>query len=154
MEDAILENPVAEKEENTAPAYEAQVMSEAASDAPAADENTAADPDYEALASADLSELKEQFPALSALTSLTELPEPIRYAELRELGLSPREAYLATGGAVRKKSDNRSHLFSAVPRTSTLGRDLPTSEQMAEARRLFSDLSDEQIYRLYKKVTI
>ena len=157
MEDAILENTVAEKEESSAPAYEATEVNTDASDAPdatEATEATAADPDYEALASADLSDLKAQFPALSELTSLTELPEPIRYAELRELGLSPREAYLATGGAVRKKSDNRSHLFSAVPRTSALGKDLPTSEQMAEARRIFSDLSDEQIYRLYKKVTI
>ena len=30
--------------------------------------------------------------------------------------------------------------------------DAATAEQMAEARRIFTDLSDEQIYRLYKKV--
>ncbi len=150
MEDALLERAEEVKEEAIAP--ESGTGEESAS--PLAEEMPdAEDTDYAALADADLSDLKAQFPALADLTSLTDLPEPIRYAELRELGLSPREAYLATGGAVRKKSDNRSHLFSAVPRTSALGKDLPTSEQMAEARRLFSDLSDEQIYRLYKKVS-
>ncbi len=109
--------------------------------------------DYEAVARADMDALKAQFPALSALTSLAELPDPARYGELRELGLSPREAYLAIGGTPKRKSDNRSHLFSSVPRTSAHGRDLPTSEQMAEARRLFTDLNDAQIHRLYKKVT-
>ena len=106
--------------------------------------------DYEAIARADLEDLRAQFPSLS---SRTELPDPARYGELRELGLSPREAYLAIGGASRRKSDNRSHLFSSVPRTSARGRDLPSSEQMTEARRLFADLNDAEIHRLYKKVT-
>ena len=123
-------------------------------EAPEAEEQIPAEEaDYEAVARADLDALKAQFPALSALTSLAELPDPARYGELRELGLTPREAYLAIGGAPKRKSDNRSHLFSSVPRTSAHGRDLPTSEQMAEARRLFSDLNDAQIHRLYKKVT-
>ena len=123
-------------------------------EAPEAEEQIPAEEaDYETVARADLDALKAQFPALSALTSLAELPDPARYGELRELGLTPREAYLAIGGAPKRKSDNRSHLFSSVPRTSAHGRDLPTSEQMAEARRLFTDLNDAQIHRLYKKVT-
>lgn len=109
--------------------------------------------DYAAVAAEDLSELRAQFPALRALPSLAALADPVRYAELREMGLSPKEAYLAIGGTARRKSDNRSHLLSSVPRSSALAENLPSGEEMAEARRLFSNLSDAQIHRLYKKVT-
>lgn len=109
--------------------------------------------DYAALAAEDLAALKAEFPALRQLTSLAALSDPVRYAELREMGLSPKEAYLATGGTARRASDNRAHLMSAVPRQGALAANLPTAEQMAEARRLFSNLSDAQIHRLYQKVT-
>lgn len=152
MEDARLE-AVADTAESipaAAPEDAAPPREEVSTPAPeVAAEDT---PDYAALASADLSALKEEFMHLTSLRSLAELPDPGRYGELRELGLTPKEAYLAIGGTVRRASDNRAHLTSAVPRTSALGADLPTTEQMAEARRIFTDLSDEQIYRLYKKV--
>ena len=152
MEDARLE-AVADTAESipaAAPEDAAPPREEVSTPAPeVAAEDT---PDYAALASADLSALKEEFAHLTSLCSLAELPDPGRYGELRELGLTPKEAYLAIGGTVRRASDNRAHLTSAVPRTSALGADLPTTEQMAEARRIFTDLSDEQIYRLYKKV--
>ena len=109
--------------------------------------------DYAALAAEDLAELKAQFPALKDLPSLAALQNPVRYAELRDMGLSPKEAYLATGGTARRRSDNRSHLLSAVPRSSALATGLPSGAEMAEARRLFSNLTDSQIHRLYKKVT-
>ncbi len=109
--------------------------------------------DYAALAAEDLAALKAQFPALREISSLAALPDPVRYAELREMGLSPKEAYLATGGTARSRTDNRAHLLSAVPRQGALAENLPTAEQMAEARRLFSNLSDAQIHRLYQKVT-
>ena len=133
----------------------AEKASEAAEEQKAA-EKSAEDADtinYAALAEADLAALKAQFPALEGITSLTMLDHPVRYGELRELGLSPKEAYLATGGHVRKKSDNRSHLYSAVPRASAAALGLPSAKEMEDARRLFSDLSDAQIHRLYKKVT-
>lgn len=109
--------------------------------------------DFAALAAADLAELKAQFPALGGIHSLAALSDPVRYAELREFGLSPKEAYLATGGTPRRASDNRAHLFSAVPRTSASASEPISAAQMAEARRLFSDLSDAQIYKLHKKVS-
>ena len=109
--------------------------------------------DYAALAAEDLATLKAQFPALKSLSSLAALTDPVRYAELRELGLSPKEAYLASGGTTRVTSDNRSHLFSAVPRTSAAVAESISASEMAEVRRLFSDLSDAQIYKLHKKVT-
>ena len=152
MEDARLE-AVADTAESipaAAPEDAAPPTEEVSTPAPEVAAEDA--PDYAALASADLSALKEEFKHLTSLCSLAELPDPGRYGELRELGLTPKEAYLAIGGTVRRASDNRAHLTSAVPRTSALGADLPTAEQMAEARRIFTDLSDEQIYRLYKKV--
>ena len=52
--------------------------------------------DYAAVAREDLRALKAEFPELAAIGSITELNAPLRYAELRDLGASPREAYLAT----------------------------------------------------------
>lgn len=132
--------------------------SAAAADAPIEDaaeetENEEDIVDYAALAAEDLADLKAQFPALKSLPSLAALSDPVRYAELREMGLSPKEAYLAIGGTARRRSDNRAHLLSAVPRASALANGLPSNAEMAEARRLFSNLSDAQIHRLYKKVT-
>ena len=149
MEETILEG---KEEMSECPTEETRAEAPAATE-PDAGAESEERVDYAALARADLSELKTDFPALATASSLAELPDPVRYAELRELGLSPREAYLAIGGSAKRASDNRAHLFSAVPRTSARGRDLPSTEQMAEARRLFSDLGDEEIYRLYKKVS-
>lgn len=109
--------------------------------------------DYAALAAEDLAELKAQFPSLKSLSSLAALSDPVRYAELRECGLSPKEAYLAIGGTPRRASDNRAHLFSAVPRASATAPEAISAAEMAEARRLFADLSDAQIYKLHKKVS-
>ena len=152
MEDAILENDT--EKATSIEATETADLHEDVDCTPQEDtEDAESTPDYAAMAAEDLMALKAQFPALEAISSLSELPDPARYGELRELGLSAREAYLATGGAVRKKSDNRAHLLSAVPRTSASVGEIMTGEQMAEARRLFSDLNDAQIHRLYKKVT-
>ncbi len=163
MDDTTLEN-----EAMTAPSPELQMEAEAPEspedipeavnesaegDASFSGEDAEKDVDYAALAAEDLAELKAQFPALKELPSLAALSDPVRYAELRDMGLSPKEAYLATGGTARRRSDNRAHLFSAVPRASALATNLPSSAEMAEARRLFSNLSDAQIHRLYKKVT-
>ena len=158
MEETLLEN----EQESEAPLLteqtepETEPISESAEDAAEAIEDkpdALTNEDYERIAKEDLDILKSQFPALAGLASLGALQNPVRYAELRELGLSPAEAYLATGGAPRKRSDNRAHLRSAVPRIGALGSATLSSEQMAEARRLFSDLSDAQIHRLFKKVT-
>lgn len=151
MEDIVLE-----EQAETA----LEVTQAASDDLPSIDRDTDAVPDetpaeidYAALAAEDLATLKAQFPALKNANSLAVLPDPVRYAELRECGLSPKEAYLATGGTPRKASDNRAHLFSAVPRASASASEPISASEMAEARRLFSDLSDAQIYKLHKKVS-
>lgn len=156
MMEELLENETAAEPVPLPPEEETEISREDAPTEPAenaGDEAETEAVDYAALAAEDLAALKAQFPALRELSSLAALSDPVRYAELREMGLSPKEAYLATGGTARRASDNRAHLLSAVPRQGALATNLPTAEQMAEARRLFSNLSDAQIHRLYQKVT-
>jgi HEAT repeat protein len=106
--------------------------------------------DYEALALSDINELRGEFAELSALTSLTELDNPVRYGALRDLGLTPSEAYLAT--RKRRAEDNRSHLrpTRSVARGAS---PIMTEAEMSAARELFSEISDAEIRQLYKRVT-
>ena len=74
-----------------------------------------------------------------------------RYKELRALGLSPAEAYLAT--APREiHSDSRSHLTGSVPKAASVPSFAMSREELAIARSLFEDLEDGEIRKLYKKV--
>ena len=83
---------------------------------------------------------------------ITDLKNPLRYGALRDLGLSAREAYLASGGR-KERNDNRSHLFSSVPaKTSSRFCEIPRADLYA-AREIFTDMSDSEIRNLYKKVT-
>lgn len=109
--------------------------------------------DYAAVAANDLRLLREDFPELSALGDLSELEDPVRYGALRELGLTPREAYLATTAPrPLPRYDNRSHLRSAIPRTVTAGSDGMSEGELSLARELFDGLSDGELHRLYQKV--
>lgn len=106
--------------------------------------------DYEQLMAEDLDTLKRSFPELRGVNSITGLANPMRYAELRDLGLSASEAYLATAGATRG-TDTRSHLSSSVPRRAHAPAGMSRSELQA-ARALFSDMTDAEIQRLYNRV--
>ena len=107
--------------------------------------------DYAAIAESDLIELKMQFPELSDIEDLTELDNPVRYAGLRDLGLTPKEAYLATSTRQRR-TDNRSHLSSAMPRGAGAPRGGISREELYRARELFEGMSDAEIQALYRKV--
>ncbi|MBQ9084563.1 MAG: hypothetical protein IJY24_02800 [Clostridia bacterium] len=108
--------------------------------------------DYEELMEEDLKELKEEFSELERTSSITQLSNPLRYAALRDLGLSPREAYLATQER-RAPMDNRAHLSSAVARRAAMPRSAMSPREMRQARELFSDMTDAEITALYQKVT-
>ena len=107
--------------------------------------------DYARVAQEDLEELKSEFPELSDISDICELNNPLRYAALRDLGLSAREAYLATAKRAPRR-DNRAHL-SAIGTVSYAPQGTMSEAEMAAARELFSDISDAQIRKLYKKVT-
>ena len=108
--------------------------------------------DYAALAEEDMRYLITVFPDLEGKRSVAELENPLRYAALRDLGLSPIEAYLATNYKTRAY-DNRSHLQSAVPKRACAGSELLGARELEAARELFAGLSDREIQRLYKKVS-
>lgn len=99
----------------------------------------------------DVTELRREFSELCELGDITELNNPTRYAALRDLGLTPREAYLATGPAQRQ--DNRSHLRSAPTVAARRPASSMTVREWNIARALFEGLSDGEIEKLYKKVT-
>ncbi len=98
----------------------------------------------------DLEALKTNFDELGDIESITQLPNPTRYAALRDLGLSPDEAYLATRRVT--KPNTKSHLTSSVPRAASSPYGAMTRQQLAEAREIFGNLSDTEIQRLYKRV--
>lgn len=108
--------------------------------------------DYDALIEEDLRSLRAEFQEAAELTSITELNNPLRYAALRDLGLCAREAYLATGGS-RARRDTRAHLGTAYGRRASTPGGIMTQRELSEARELFGDLKDEEIQRLYRRVT-
>ena len=107
--------------------------------------------DYDAIAANDLAELKRAFPELKDVYDVSELNNPMRYAALRDLGLSAEEAYLATRGR-RDSYDNRAHLTPSVPGGASVMREMSRNDYNM-AREIFSDMSDAEIRKLYRKVT-
>ena len=113
--------------------------------------DTTEEKDYESIIKEDIEFLRSAFPELSALSDITELDNPLRYAALRDLGLSAEEAYLATQR--RKRADTRAHLFGAVPKAASSPTGTMSQRDLEGAREIFSGLSDSEIQRLYRKVS-
>ena len=114
-------------------------------------ENRETETDYSRLVDEDMRSLSEELTDGRELR-ITDLKDPLRYGALRDLGLTPKEAYLASGGR-KERADNRAHLSSSVPRRMAASfSEIPRAELDA-ARELFSDMSDSEIRNLYKKVT-
>lgn len=99
----------------------------------------------------DLDLLKKDFSDLQDISDISQLPNPTRYAALRDLGLTPKEAYLATSPI--KKTDTRSHLKTGVPHISKSPVSSMTRREWQVARALFEDMNDSDIEKLYRKVT-
>lgn len=114
---------------------------------------TGAPVDYAALAARDLGEIKRLAPALTGLSHLAELPNALRYAALRDAGLSVEEALHAACHAylAPRAADNRAHLRSAVPIGAAGTPSRMTAAEMREARELFGDLTEGEIERLYAR---
>lgn len=108
-------------------------------------------PDYGEIAANDLISLKRSFPELRNVSDITELDNPMRYAALRDLGLTAEEAYLATN---RRKVpyDTRAHLTRSVPGGASAVNEMSQNDYDM-AREIFSDMSDAEIRKLYRKVT-
>ena len=117
---------------------------------PAADEPRGED--REDTLALELDALRADFPELAGVGSLSEIDGAIRYGELRELGLSPREAYLATRPR-RALQQSRAHLTSASPASRRAPAPAIPQRELRLARELFDGLSDTEIEALYKRVT-
>lgn len=109
------------------------------------------EPDYGEIIKEDIAALKAEFPELGGINDITDLHNPLRYAALRDLGLSPAEAYLAT--AKRVKTDTRAHLKSAHGRSAAPAGSSMSYAELATARELFPGKNDRELAHLYKRVT-
>jgi hypothetical protein len=127
--------------------------------APVSEENTDTgventEEDYAALIERDLEVLRNAIPGLEGIRDISELENPVRYGALRDLGLSPEEAFRATTTSGRRpRPDNRAHLRSSAPRAVHAPESNISYRELEIARELFSGISDTEIQRLYKKVT-
>ena len=110
------------------------------------------DVDYAAVLSADIDELKASFAELGTMQSIDELADPIRFGALRDLGLTAKEAYLASGGK-KRTYDNRTHLFASVPASARSAVADISRQELDMAKSLFDGMSDSEIQKLYRKVT-
>lgn len=158
MEDVLLTNEITEVSDGEIAGEKAPVTPEVSvAEEPLFNEespevNGGADGALDGLAlDSDLDELREEFPELAARESVSELDNPTRYAALRELGLTPREAYLATAKRAPRQ-DTRSHLSDSFHGSKAAPLSQMTRGELLTARELFSDLSDGQIHELYKRV--
>ena len=106
------------------------------------------EPEAEYTLEDDLDELEAEYPELISSIKNTDRE---RYGELRALGLSPKEAYLATGEQ-RKPHDTRYHLGDSAPRAARSPVSKMTRRELELARSVFDGMSDDEIRRLYNRV--
>ena len=118
--------------------------------------------DYAKMAADDLAVINRAFPGMN-VTDLRKIDNPGRYGALRDLGLSPEEAFRATNhariheqvaAAARAKADGKAHIRSDMPAKGTAVEGFSLSaEQLREARELFPGKSDKEITALYRSVS-
>lgn len=142
----VLDTDEAAKEATEAPAADCEPISET-EEARMPEEKSEED-----ILRCDLDALAKEFPELSGCESISELDGALRYGELRELGLSPREAYLATRPAATKVKSARAHLTPAAPSAKRSFASAMPHRELKLARELFAGLSDSEIEALYRRV--
>ena len=108
--------------------------------------------DYEAMATADLAEIKRLDPTYAPASHLSELPFARRFAALRDMGLSVAEALSAVTPRF-SPYDTRSHLRPAAPGGARSPVGCLSREELKAAKELFSDLSENELQSLYRRVT-
>lgn len=116
----------------------------------------------ERMVTADMNELHSMFPETKDITKLEDIPNCRRYAELRDMGLTVKEAYSAANpegrreavaSAVKQQTINASkaHLKSNVPIASKDTSVKISRAEMNQMREMFPDKSDKDLIALYKK---
>jgi hypothetical protein len=116
----------------------------------------------EKMVQSDLNELHSLFPETKTVTRFENIPNCRRYAELRDKGLSVKEAYSAANADARREAiassvkqqtinASKSHLKSNVPIASKDTSIKITRAEMEQMRDLFPNKSDKELVALYKK---
>ena len=117
--------------------------------------------EFEKKMKADLAELQSAYPETKKLTSITQVQNFAEFGRLRDMGLTPKQAYAAANpdgvrenvaAAVKQQSLNetKQHLQSAVPKKAKGDTITMTRKELLEWRDLFPDKSDKEIIALYK----
>lgn len=164
-ETVSAENAVAAEEENGSDAEVTEAAAEATTDSYAGDDETAenttaeeaTEADYGVLMNEDYREICAAHPEAMAFGSLKEMPNLHRYGELRELGLTPSEAYLAavfplSSATLSPDSAERQKAQPILLRRAACGTAGMSYGEMAEAKALFADLSPRELLSLYRRV--
>ena len=112
-------------------------------DAPQADEGK---DEFDPMA--ELTALKKGFPELSGIDSLSALKDPEKYERFRRMGLTPSEAYMASGDHRLATRGIPSSPLSVTRRAEGI-----PDRQLRMAREIFTGLTDVEIQALYKRVT-
>ena len=118
---------------------------------------------YENMKKADLSELHAAYPETAELDDVEKMENFRRFAELRDAGLSVKEAYAAANPeamrrsaaeAGKKKSlaGTKAHMGSVVPRAAKgESTNMPPSEMKRWREELFPGKSKKEIIDLWKR---
>lgn len=116
---------------------------------------------FNAKIAADLAEVQAAYPDAKAYASVKDFPNFKEFGRLRDLGLSPKQAYIAShpdavrqnvAAATRQQSlnDTKKHLKPAVSKASRDNTITMTKKELAECRDLFPGMSDREIMKLYR----
>ena len=116
---------------------------------------------FNAKIAADLAEVQAAYPDAKAYASVKDFPNFKEFGRLRDLGLSPKQAYIAShpdavrqnvAAATRQQSlnDTKKHLKPAVSKASRDNTITMTKKELAECRDLFPGMSDKEIMKLYR----
>ena len=121
--------------------------------------------EFEALAAADLTVLKQNFPETKGYKHIKDMPAEVlkKFADYRNKGVPAKEAYaaanvdgiragVATSAKKSVKNDSKSHLRSSQPKggRNNSGTYI-TQKEMNMWREMFPNKSDREIVALYKK---
>jgi hypothetical protein len=119
-------------------------------------------PDANALkADGDVADINKAFPGLGIKT-LAGLKNLRRYGELREMGISPVEAFCATNAEMLQKSaeqigagkaTGKAHLQSVAKKTGARAASQMTNAERRAAREMFDEMSDADLEKLYARAT-
>ncbi len=157
MEDLhVLEEEATPVLEEAPMEEETEALDTESEETPSAEEEPPSAPiaeerDYARLAEEDLAEIKRLDASYLPLTHLSQLPFARRFAALRDMGLSVAEA-LAASNPRFPKENGKAHLLPSAGKGAASPAGTLSGEDMRHAKELFSDLSDGEIQKLYRRV--